>query len=75
VTEHDDRVICSACLRREAGTPLRERQRFEAWGRLARCLLGFLAAWVCFYLTGRALLSVPSDVHEGTVWKRTFWDQ
>jgi hypothetical protein len=43
--------------------------------RVAQGLAGLAAAWLVFYLAGRALLMVPSSFHEGSVWKESVWDE
>jgi hypothetical protein len=68
VTEHEDRLICAACLR--ALTAARPQKR--AFGRAAGVLCAFtglLLAWLFFYYAGRVLILIPSAVHEGTEWQ------
>jgi hypothetical protein len=75
ITEHDDRVICAACLRKLAqARPLR-RRAFAGVTRLCECLLGLMAVWFFFYLIGEALLALPTSFHQSTVWKANWWDQ
>jgi len=69
VTEHDDRVICAACLKRTASTPLARRRGWAGAVRAAQFLGGALLAWVFFYWVGETLLRLPSSFHDGTVWK------
>jgi hypothetical protein len=40
---------------------------------IARSLLGILIIWLFFYVVGRALVSLPSSFHEGTMWKIEWW--
>jgi len=72
ITEHDDRVLCTACLRKLTHKPL--TQRFELvkilW--LAQCLAGLFIAWYFFFLVGEGLLKLPNSFHEGTLWQ-THW--
>jgi hypothetical protein len=68
ITEHDDRVICAACLAKAAPTPLLPRRARAALMRGSVCLLGLFAAWFFFYLIGQALLAIPSSYHDGTLW-------
>jgi hypothetical protein len=75
VTEHDDQVICTACLKKRARVPLLQRPGFLNAGRLAQCLLGLLAAWFFFFLIGEALLSLPSSFHEGALWRVKWLDK
>ena len=74
ITEHDDRVICTVCLSKTASRPLTERAGFRAVLRSMQALLGLCIACWFFYLVGRALLSIDTSVHEGTIWNRR-WDQ
>jgi hypothetical protein len=73
VTEHEDRVMCSACLRKVRRTPLLQRRGIAGLIRLAQGLAGLLAAWFFFYLIGESLLSLPSSFHEGTLWRVQWW--
>jgi uncharacterized paraquat-inducible protein A len=67
VTEHGERAICAACLRRlaPAGTEGRRRPWWVA-RRAAQLLLGILAAWFFFYMIGTFLSSLPDSFHEAT---------
>src|SRR4029434_10960446 len=70
ITEHDDRVICAACLRKLARVPLLRRRGLPRTFRTAQVMLGLLAAFLFFYLIGNALLSIPASFHEGELWQR-----
>jgi len=69
ITEHDDRVICTACLKKLTKVPLTQRRGFASVLRVAQCGLGILLAWFFFYLLGESLVSLPNSFHEGTLWK------
>lgn len=69
ITEHDRRVLCADCLRRQAGEPAAGVVRRRWRGLCAGGLAGGLALWVLFYLLGQALLLIPSSFHEGTWWE------
>src|SRR6185369_8541508 len=69
ITEHDDRVICAACLRKMARVPLLRRRGFAGAVRVGQCLLGTLVAWFFFYLIGECLLALPDSFHEKTLWQ------
>lgn len=69
VTEHDDRVICSACLRRISAPAAKKRRNFAVVARPLQFTLGLLVAWLFFYFAGRVLVSIPASFHEGTLWK------
>jgi hypothetical protein len=36
-------------------------------------LAGLLVLWFTFYAVGRGLLAIPSEWHEGAVWRRNFF--
>lgn len=68
VTEHEDRVLCTECLRKIVA---RGRERSSGFQRALRAFLplaGLLMAWLFFYAVGRVLLSIPVAVHDGSVW-------
>ena len=68
ITEHDDRVMCSSCLRKLTQSRKKTGPGWNRLGRMTAALGGFLLAWVCLYLIGRTLLTIPSDFHEGPAW-------
>ncbi len=68
MTEHEGRILCSACLARTTRPepPSARRARPGPW------LAGFAgigALWLAIHLAGRLLLAIPADVHEGTIWE------
>ena len=70
ITEHEERIICAACLRQQQAAPVeRPRRSFARVGRAVAAMLGVFMAWFFFYLVGRVLVSVPVKYHEGTLWK------
>jgi len=69
ITEHDRRVLCADCLRRQtAGAAPGASRQADAVLSLG-ALAGLFALWVLFYLAGQALLLIPSSFHEGTWWE------
>jgi hypothetical protein len=74
VTEHDDKVICAACLRKLTHMPFSQRRGFATVVRGGQVVLGLVAAWLFFYLVGELLLTVPSSYHEATLWQPSWWD-
>jgi hypothetical protein len=74
ITEHDDRVICATCLAKVARQPLSTRPAFVAIIRTVQLFVGMLTACLFFYMVGRALLSIDTSVHEGTIWKGRWVD-
>ena len=67
VTEHEDRVLCSACLAAAGGSTAAARGPGIV-GKTAAFLGSLTALWLLFYLLGRGLLALPSSFHEGTLW-------
>jgi hypothetical protein len=74
VTEHDDRVLCAACLEKLARPPLTRSRAFAGAARVAVCLGSLLLLWFCFYLAGEWLISIPASFHEGTLWHVNWLD-
>jgi hypothetical protein len=75
ITEHEDRVICAACLKKLAGVPFTQRGAFVGVLRVAQCAAGVFLIWWCFYLFGQSLLAIPDSFHDGTVWKESWLDE
>jgi hypothetical protein len=69
ITEHDDRVICAACLKKFAKVPLTRRSAFVGVVRSIQLAAGVTVLVLFFYLLGQTLLAMPSSFHDGTVWK------
>lgn len=67
ITEHDDQVICSACLRKRVQAGTGRRRSFGGMWSLLGFLTGMACAWFAFYGLGRLLLSIPSTIHDGSV--------
>lgn len=74
VSEHEGRLLCSQCLARvvvpvKAAAPKRDWTGFRVgFGRVSF----FLLLWGLFYLFGHLLLRIPTEVHEGTIWRDPF---
>jgi hypothetical protein len=69
ITEHENRIICAACLKKLSRTPFLKSPAFLQALRIGHCLLGFIVAWFIFYLAGELLLRLPASFHEGALWK------
>jgi hypothetical protein len=69
ITEHDDRVLCTTCLKKLAAKTSKERRGFASLRRIAHCVFGFFVAWFFFFLIGEILAGLPDSFHEGTVWQ------
>jgi len=72
VTDHEDRVVCAACLKKLTRPSAARRFRLASLVGAGECVLGLLTAWLFFYFVGRSLLAIPDSFHEGTVWKSKF---
>ena len=75
ITEHEDRVLCAGCLRKISTKTARKKGSFAVFGRIVLALVSLIFAWFLFYGVGQLLLSIPAEVHEGSVWKTSFWDE
>ncbi len=72
IAEHDDRVVCAACLKKLGGDPAKKaRRRINLWP-FAQLGTGLVGAWLCFYLLGRLFLALPDDTHGESLWKTRF---
>ena len=69
VTEHEDRVLCAACLGAKATAARATSPRASALLRVLSAAFGLASAWVFFYVVGRLLLLVPTAFHKGTLWR------
>ncbi len=75
VTEHDDRVLCAACLKKLARTPLTRRPVFANVVRLVQCALGVFVVWFFFFVIGEKLSKEPNSFHEDTLWQAPWIDR
>ena len=76
IAEHDDRVICAACLRKIL-RPLETKRRpfFAPLARVTALGLSLMIGWLAFYTAGKILLSIPAKFHDGTLWHASFWQE
>lgn len=74
ITEHDGRVLCAACLAKLTRPKAKGSGRWKVALRVVPAVAGIVFAWMLFYLAGSFLASLPSDVHDGTVWERTLME-
>jgi hypothetical protein len=75
VSDHEDRVLCSACLARRVAPAETTRNRIRWLARAGLFSVGLLTVWLIFYGLGRWLLSVPSAFHEGTIWQQILGEE
>ena len=72
VTEHDDRVICARCLAALARAGQERRSALRHVGAALAGAGGLLLLWLCFFLLGKMLLSIPSTFHSALWMQRGF---
>jgi uncharacterized protein (DUF983 family) len=75
VTEHDDRMVCSACLKKLAHAPSARGPALSKIIRFAQCVAGLVIAWFFFFIIGEGLLKIPASFHEGTLWHVNWMDE
>jgi len=75
ITEHDDRVICAACLAKLVRKSALPRRTFARLLHAFQCLVGIMLVWFVFYMIGEGLLKLPTSFHEGTLWEANWWDE
>ena len=73
VTEHEDRVLCAACIAESHNLTASQPHSLTVW-QAAQFALALLVLWGFFYALGQGLLALPSSFHEGTVWQADFWE-
>ena len=74
ITEHGARVLCAGCLKKIAPAQTGPKRSWVSVLGWIPSGLGVLMVLVFFYSLGRFLLTMPTQYHEGTVW-RTGWNQ
>ena len=75
ITEHEDRVICAACLAGLAADEQASRRPAQSLGVMLKAALGLVVAWLIFYSMGQALLRLPGAFHEGYLWREEPWEE
>jgi hypothetical protein len=66
VTEHDDRYLCSVCLRQQATQDVAARRRLPVSALLG--FVGLLTAWTVYYAATQYLVLRHSADHTYRVW-------
>jgi len=69
VTEHEDRLLCASCLRKRTSIQKEKSQPLVFVVRAFQMFVGILLLWIFFYYLGQALLLMPDEFHEGTLWQ------
>lgn len=75
ITEHDERILCASCLKKQTAKAERPRRNFAPLARVTVALCGLMTAWFFFYIVGRILLATPTQFHEAAVWKNKVEDE
>ena len=68
VTEHEDRYLCSACIRREAAQDARPAKRVRMPVGALLGLAGLLTAWTVYYASAQYLALRGGAVQAYRVW-------
>ena len=74
VTEHEGRVLCSACLNTLQTPRKKERHWRAAASLVGHCAVAFVIVWAAFYYVGQLLLMLPSAFHDGALWRDVPWN-
>ena len=69
VTEHDDRVVCAACLRKLAPAGTRGRGARDTARLVVHGITSLILLWILFYALGHMLMALPTTFHEGALWR------
>ena len=75
ITEHDDRVVCAACLKKLAAQGLAGTSKLARVLRTAEYALGILIAWFFFSLIGESLARLPDTFHNVSLWRVPWIDR
>ena len=72
ITEHEGRLTCARCLAAEQAPPVAKPSRVKI--RLPimpaiQFLAGLITLWFIYHAFAQILLSIPVDLHDGTIWK------
>ena len=65
ITEHENRVLCSECLRLLNKPKTKKKRNFGAVFLPIGFATVFLFTWICFYSLAEILLRIPSSFHDG----------
>ena len=75
ITEHEDKVLCAACLRKRLKPAGQHFQRFQWIFRSGYFLAGVVLLYIIFFYFAQMLAALPTDFHEGTVWQTGWWER
>ena len=69
ISEHDERILCTACLGKLVAPAARAPRSFESIFLVGQSLLAVAIIWFFFFLIGRVLVAIPSNFHDGKIWQ------
>ncbi|HQE81742.1 MAG TPA: rhomboid family protein [Candidatus Hydrogenedentes bacterium] len=74
ITEHEGRILCAKCI--EGLHVSQPQSRFFVTVPLQGLQLaaGIALTWLLAYGLGRALISIPSSFHDGTLLRSSWWE-
>ena len=75
VTEHDDRVLCTVCLKQSINRPLSRGKQVAQLVKVICCIAGLLTAWFFFFTMGDMLTTLPSKFHKAVLWNAPVYRQ
>ncbi len=73
VVEHEFRLVCADCLRREAERAGGRGGRV-AWAAFGQWVVAAGVVWVIFYAVAAGWRRVPEVFHDGVIWGRETTD-
>jgi hypothetical protein len=68
VTEHEDRVLCAACIARSAAVPVQGQGPWRWLVQSVEMCFGVLLGWLFFYYLGRVFAWLPEILPKGNFW-------
>ena len=69
IAEHAGRVLCAGCLAASDHGDARRPALLRGLVPALQLTLGVLLIWGCFFYLGQALMAIPAEFHEGTIWQ------
>lgn len=67
ITEHDDRLICSDCLKKTRRSVLTKNKYSGKFIFGLQCVTGFFVSWIFFYYSGKMVIFI-SDLFAKEFW-------
>ena len=63
-------MVCASCLQKDVETRTHRPSRVFQFVFALQYAIGLFFLLFVFYTIGQALLNIPSDFHEGTLWEK-----